>query len=96
MFVTRRLYLIGDSSHEDYWIKVINVFVSALDLNRLRMHNEFMHIHCPIMLMWCSLLLLVVIKEINTCAVHTNFSCKCLQTREIFKDTQQELQNTCV
>ena len=47
MFVTRRLYLIGDSSHEDYWNKVINVFVSALDLNRLHMHNELMRMHCP-------------------------------------------------
>ena len=38
-----------------------------------------MHVHCPRMLMWCSLLLLVVITVINVCAVHANLLCRCLQ-----------------
>ena len=41
--------------------------------------------HCPRMLMWCSLLLLAAITAINVHAVHVNLLCMCLQTREIFK-----------
>ena len=63
------------------------MFVSASALNRLHIHNKCTRVHCPRMLVWCSLLLLVAIKAINVCAVHANFSWKCLQTREIFKNT---------
>ena len=66
MFVARGLYLIGDGSHEGYWNKVIKVFV----LNHLHMHNECMHVHCPAMLVWCSLLFLVPITTINMRALH--------------------------
>ena len=45
MFVTKHFYLTNNSSHEDYWNKVNNVFVSALALNCLCMHNERMHVH---------------------------------------------------
>ena len=72
MFVTRRLYLIGDGSHEDYWNKEIKVFVSELALNHLHMHNKHTCVHCPRILVWCSVLLLMAITAINVCAVHAN------------------------
>ena len=100
MFVIRCLYLISDDSHEDYLNKGNDVFVSALALNRLRMHNKRMRVprrvYCPRMLVWCSLLLLVAITAINVHAVHANLLYRCLQTREIFKNTRQELQNARV
>ena len=61
------ILLIGDCSHEYYWNKVRN-----------RMHNKHTRVHCPRMLVWCSLLLLVVIAAINVHAVHANLLCKCL------------------
>ena len=82
MFVARCLYLSGDGSHKD---KVINVYVSALTLNRLCMQNKRTHVHCPRTFVWYSLLLLVMVIAINVCAVHANLSCRCLQTHEIFK-----------
>ena len=65
--------------------------MSALALNRSHMHNKHMHVHCPRMLMWCSLQSLMAIKAICVCAVQANLSCRCLQTREIFKNTQSQL-----
>ena len=44
------LYLISDGSQEDNWNKVINVFMLALALNRLCMHNKYMRVHYPRML----------------------------------------------
>ena len=36
--------------------KIVFVFALAFpSLNRLRMHNELAHFHCPSVLMWCSL-----------------------------------------
>ena len=81
----RYFYLIVDGSHEDYWNKIINVFVSALASNLLRMHNKRTSVHCPRMLMWCSLLLLVAITAIKVHAVHSNFLCRSLQTCETIK-----------
>ena len=93
----RNLYLISDSSHEDYLNKVRNnVFVQLLALNSLCMHNKHTHGYSTRMLVWCSLLLLVAITEINVHAMHVKFLCRCLQTRGILENTQHELQNTRV
>ena len=38
------------------------------------MHNKRTHVHCPTMLMWCSLLSFTVITAINAHAVYANLS----------------------
>ena len=79
MFVTRLLYLIVDGSHEDYWNKG---FVSVLALNRLCI--SIINVRMSIALeCLCGG---VAITVFNMHAVHANFSCKCLQTCEIFKN----------
>ena len=54
--------------------KIINVYVPALALNFLCMHNKRTSVHCPRMLVWYSLLLLVAVTAINMHALHTNLS----------------------
>ena len=74
--------------------KVIHAYVSALALKCLHKQNKCTRVHCPRMLMWCSLLLLAVITAINMHAVHVNLPCTCLQTREILLD-RSYAKHTC-
>ena len=64
--------LIGDHSNKDYWDKGNKVFVFALALNRLGMHDKHTCFHCPRILVLCSLLLLMAITVINVHAMNTN------------------------
>ena len=54
------------------------------------MHNKRTRFHSCVV----QLLFLVAITVINVHAMHANFLRKCLQTHEILKNSQKELQNT--
>ena len=71
-------------------------FLAFPSLNRWRTHTECAHVLCPSTLVWCSLQVTRGDHEDNVSVLHAKFSCSCVQTREFFKNTLVELQNTRV
>ena len=71
-------------------------FLAFPSLNHWRMHTKCARVLCPSILVWCSLQVTRGNHEDNVRVVHAKFSCSCVQTREFFKNTRVELQNTRV
>ena len=65
-------------------------------LNRLCAHSERHVSFVLVRLFGAAYTLLMAITTINMCVPHANFSCSCVQTREILKNTRAQLQNTRV
>ena len=71
-------------------------FLAFPSLNHWRTHTERARVLCPSILVWCSLQVTRGIHEDNVHVLHAKFSCSYVQTREFFKNTRVELQNTRV
>ena len=99
MLVSRRIYLTDTMTDKIDWNNVRMFYVCFLafpSLYHWRTHTKHARVFCPSTLVWCSLQVTRGDHEDNVCVAHAKFSCSCVQTREFFKNTRVELQNTRV
>ena len=101
MLVSRRIYLTDTMTDKIDWNNGNNVLcllfsVPIFNLNHWRTHTERACVLCPSTLVWCNLQVTRGDHKDNVRVLHAKFSCSCVQTREFFKNTRVELQNTHV
>ena len=75
---------------------VLCLLFSLPSLNHWHTHTERARVLCPSTLVWCSLQVTRGDHEDSVRVLHAKLSCSCVQTREFFKNTRVELQNTRV
>ena len=71
-------------------------FLAFPSLNHWHTHTERARVLCPSTLVWCSLQVTHGDHKDNVHVLHAKFTCSYVQTREFFKNTRVELQNTRV